>query len=72
MNKPLTIGIILTLFSTPAFAQSSSSGGLESLLPLILVLVAYYFYWKAQKKKREALEIRLAQIEDRLNKIERS
>jgi hypothetical protein len=39
MKKTLTIGIILTLFSTPAFAQSSPLSGLEAFLPIILIQI---------------------------------
>jgi hypothetical protein len=47
MKKTLIIGMILTLFSTPAFAQSGGSGGLESLLPLILIqLVFMSAFWR--------------------------
>ena len=76
MKKTLTIGIILTLFSTPAFAQSSPLGGLESFLPLILVLAVFYFIWKRLRKKSikpaELLEQRLIDIKNRIDSKERS
>ena len=77
MNKLLVIAAILTLFSTPAFAQSSSPGsGFLSLLPLIIIGVIYYFYWRHQKKKarihEQRLEQRFVDIENRLERMEGS
>ena len=76
MKKTLTIGIILTLFSTPAFAQSSPLGRLESIIPLILIFAVLYFIWKRQRKKSiefsELLEQRFIDIENRIDSIERS
>jgi hypothetical protein len=47
MKKTLSNGIILTLFSTPAFAQSGGLGGFESLLPLIFIqLILMGAFWR--------------------------
>ena len=85
MIKTLTIGTILTLFSTPSFAQSSQhyENGLTSFLPLILIFGVGYFIWRRAKKNAkeaaeleeaaaELLEQRFIEIENRLDVIERS
>ena len=78
MNKTITIGIILTLNSTPAFAQSSILGefgqALASMLPLILVgVVIFFIFRKVNKNKKikeqKELEI-LDDIESRLKHLE--
>ncbi len=73
MIKTLTIGIILTLFSTPSFAQSGQTDLSFATLPLlILVMGVGYFMWRKVKKKGdELLEQRLVDIENRLDVIER-
>ena len=73
MIKTLTIGIILTLFSTPSFAQSSQTDLSLATLPLlVLVMGVGYFMWRKVKKKGdELLEQRLVDIENRLDVIER-
>jgi len=77
MDKLLVIAAILTIFSTPALAQSSSSGsGFLSFLPLIIILAIYYFFSRHQKKKarmhEQTLDQRFVDIENRLEKIESS
>jgi len=76
MTKSLMITTILTVFSTPAFAQSGGFEGFGSLLPLILVCAVYYFIWKRQRKRAqksaELLEQRFIDIENRIDSIERS
>jgi cbb3-type cytochrome oxidase subunit 3 len=76
MTKSLIIATILTVFSTPAFAQSGDSDVFVSLLPLILILGLYYLFWRRQRKKQtesaELLEQRFIEIENRLDVIERS
>ena len=77
MNKLLVIAAIAALFSTPAFAQTSSSGsGFLSFLPLIIILAIYYFFSRHQKKKarmhEQRLEQRFVDIENRLEKMEGS
>jgi hypothetical protein len=73
LNKTLTIGIIFAIFSTPAFAQSSSVGEiLPTFLPLILLAVIFYLVWKRQKKMRQLEDIRFRNIEDRLDTLENS
>ena len=73
MIKTLLIGTILTLFSTPSFAQSSvAEGGFANLIPLILVMGVGYFLWRQAKKKGDKLhEQRFIDIENRLDVIER-
>jgi hypothetical protein len=73
MIKTLTIGITLTLFSTPSFAQSGQTDLSFATLPLlILVMGVGYFMWRKVKKKGdELLEQRLVDIENRLDVIER-
>jgi hypothetical protein len=73
MIKTLAIGIILTLFSTPSFAQSSQTNLSFATLPLlVLVMGVGYFMWRKVKKKGdELLEQRLVDIENRLDVIER-
>ena len=73
MIKTLTIGIILMLFSTPSFAQSSQTVLSFATLPLlVLVMGVGYFMWRKVKKKGdELLEQRLVDIENRLDVIER-
>ena len=52
MNKLLVIAAIAALFSTPAFAQTSSSGsGFLSLLPLIIIGVIYFFLLETSTKE---------------------
>ena len=77
MDKFLVIAAILTFFSTPALAQSSSGGsGFLSFLPLIIILTIYYFFSRHQKKKarmhEQTLDQRFVDIENRLEKIEGS
>ena len=78
MNKTVTIGIILTLNSTPAFAQSSILGefgqALASMLPLILVGVVIFFIFrkvnKSKKIKEQKEQELLDGIESRLKNLE--
>jgi hypothetical protein len=47
MKKTLTMGIILTLFSTPAFAQSDGGDMFTSFIPLILIqLIFMGAFWR--------------------------
>ena len=74
MSKLLMIAIILTSFSTPAFAQSGGFGGLESLLPLILIGGVAFFIIRKVNKKSELKEQKekeiLDEIDSRLKKLE--
>ena len=78
MNKLLVTAATLTLFSTPAFAQGSSSGtgGLGGYLPLAIILVIAYFWRKSLKNDEAIAEQRLVDrfvdIEKRLEKLEGS
>jgi len=78
MNRTQFFTVILTLSSTPAFAQSSSGGGfvgsIGTFLPITIILVIWYFIFrwrkKREKKYRELLEQRFVDIENRLDKLE--
>ena len=55
--------------------EPNQAGGLEALLPLILIAAGYYFVvYRPRKKKQEELNIKLLDdervLEERLNSIE--
>ena len=76
MNKTQFLTVILTLFSTPAFAQSSSVGGvprdLGAFVPIAALLVVGYLFFRARRKRDKELEKRFVDIENRLEKMEGS
>jgi len=74
MNKTVTIGIILTLNSTPAFAQSGGFEVFTSFLPLILICAVIFFIFRKVNKNRKIKEQKeleiLDDIESRLENLE--
>jgi hypothetical protein len=73
MNKLLVTAATLTLFSTLAFAQASSSENpIAPFLPLSFVLVTGYFYRRHKNKMAKIHEQRLIDIENSLERLEGS
>jgi hypothetical protein len=74
MKKTLTIGIILTLFSTPSFAQSGGGDMFTSFLPLILICAVMFFIFRKVNKSKKIKEKKekeiLDDIESRLKNLE--
>ena len=74
MKNILTIGMILTLFPTRAFAQSGGGDFFVQLLPLILVGTVGFFIFrqvnKNSKIKRQKEQEILDDIDSRLKILE--